>query len=172
MPDDVALAPTVTGASSAVGVLRDNGIRITASRVAVLSAVDEAPHIDADAVAHIVRDRLGAVSTQAIYDALALFTRLGLVRRIKPSGSSALYETRVGDNHHHMMCRGCAMILDVDCPTATPPCLMPATTNGFLIDEAEVIYWGLCPTCRNLSADPASDANSLPLPTNNERHHD
>jgi len=147
MPEPAAV-PTLDGSPSAVGLLRDKGVRITASRVAVLTAVEDSPHIDADTVAHVVRDRLGAVSTQAIYDALTLFTHLGLVRRIKPSGSSALYETRIGDNHHHLMCRNCSMILDVDCPAEAPRCLIPAETHGFLIDEAEVLYWGLCPRCQ------------------------
>lgn len=146
--DDIATPETMGGSTAVVALLRDNGIRITASRVAVLTAVEETPHIDADTVAHVVRDRLGAVSTQAIYDALALFTRLGLVRRFKPSGSAALYETRVGDNHHHMMCRSCNTIRDVDCPSEAPPCLTPSDTQGFRIDEAEVIYWGLCPSCQ------------------------
>lgn len=149
---EVPTVPAVDGSSAAVGLLRNKGVRITASRVAVLTVVRDSPHTDADRVARIVRDRLGAVSTQAIYDALTLFTRLGLVRRIKPSGSSALYETRVADNHHHMMCRSCSMILDVDCPLAAPPCLTPPTTHGFLINEAEVIYWGLCPDCQKSSA--------------------
>lgn len=133
-------------------LLREHGIRVTASRVAVLRAVEENPHANADTVAHVVRDRLGAVSTQAVYDALALFTRAGLVRRIEPAGSSARYETRVGDNHHHAACRRCGAIANVDCPTGSPPCLVPQQTHGFLIDEAEVIYWGLCPTCQQADA--------------------
>lgn len=152
MPEATAVAATLDGSASAVGLLRSRGVRITASRVAVLAAVENSPHIDADTVADVVRDRLGAVSTQAVYDALSLFTRLGLVRRIKPSGSSALYETRVDDNHHHMMCRGCSMIVDVDCPVEAPPCLVPDATHGFVIDEAEVIYWGFCPSCQQISA--------------------
>ncbi len=152
VPETVADPATLDGSASVVELLRGRGVRITASRVAVWAAVDASPHVDADTVAHVVRDRLGAVSTQAIYDALALFTRIGLLRRTKPSGSSALYETRVDDNHHHLVCRGCSMIVDVDCPTAKPPCLIPAATHGFLIDEAEVTYWGLCPSCRQTSA--------------------
>lgn len=129
-------------------LLRAHGVRITASRLAVLTAVGDAPHVNADTVAHVVRERLGAISTQAIYDALTLFTRLGLVRRIQPSGSSALYETRVNDNHHHLVCRNCRLIVDVDCPAEAPPCLTPAMSHGFVIDEAEVLHWGLCPTCQ------------------------
>ncbi len=148
MPDAAAVAIPLDGSTSAVSVLRAKGIRLTASRVAVLTAVEESPHVDADTAAQVVRGRLGAVSTQAVYDALALFTRIGLVRRIKPSGSSALYETRVDDNHHHVMCRGCSAIADVECPTATPPCPKPKSTDGFLIDEAEVMFWGLCRRCQ------------------------
>ncbi|MGO1488503.1 MAG: Fur family transcriptional regulator, partial [Arachnia sp.] len=116
MINSATVLPTSEAHTSAVETLRRKGVRITASRLAVLTAVRESPHSDADTVAHMVRDRLGAISTQAIYDALALFTRLGLLRRIQPSGSSALYETRVGDNHHHVVCRGCGLIVDVDCP--------------------------------------------------------
>ncbi len=152
MSDDAAVPNTPDGSASAVGLLRDNGVRITASRVAVLTAVEASPHVDADTVAHVVRDRLGAVSTQAIYDALTLFTSLGLLRRIKPSGSSALYETRVGDNHHHLMCRNCSSIIDVDCPAEAPRCLIPAATHGFLVDETEVVYWGLCYSCQQAPA--------------------
>lgn len=167
MRDTEAMPPTTDSATTASGLLREKDIRITASRVAVLATVEASPHIDADSVARVVRGRLGAVSTQAIYDALALFTRIGLVRRIKPSGSSALYETRVNDNHHHVMCRDCSTIADVDCPTETPPCLNPSSTNGFLIDEAEVIFWGLCPTCQQaqstarLRASPLGTATRL-----------
>lgn len=151
MPTTVPEVGPALGAPSVMDLLRERGVRITASRVAVLTAVDEAPHIDADTVASAVRGRLGSVSTQAIYDALALFTSLGLVRRIKPAGSSALYETRVGDNHHHLMCRGCGDIVNVDCATGTPPCLIPTETHGFLVDEAEVIYWGRCTSCQSAS---------------------
>ncbi len=152
MPDTHAAEAAPDGSASVVGLLRTKGIRITASRVAVLTVVDEHPHVDADTVAHEVRERLGGVSTQAVYDALALFTSRGLVRRIKPAGSSALYETRVGDNHHHLLCRRCGTIANVDCPTGSPPCLIPQQTHGFLIDEAEVIYWGLCPACQQTNS--------------------
>ncbi|MGO1383473.1 MAG: Fur family transcriptional regulator [Arachnia sp.] len=148
MTNSATVLPTSEAHTSAVETLRRKGVRITASRLAVLTAVRESPHSDADTVAHMVRDRLGAISTQAIYDALALFTRLGLLRRIQPSGSSALYETRVGDNHHHVVCRGCGLIVDVDCPVEAPPCLNPVATHGFIIDEAEVLHWGVCPSCQ------------------------
>ena len=121
---------------------------MTASRIAVLTAVGERPHADADTVAHIVRERLGAVSTQAVYDALALFTGLRLVRRFEPAGSSARYETRVGDNHHHLACRTCGAIQDVDCAAGSTPCLTPSQAHGYTVDEAEVTYWGVCPACQ------------------------
>lgn len=152
MPDTPKSDRRLTGSTSAESLLREHGVRLTASRVAVLRAVDESPHTDADTLAHTVRDRLGAVSTQAVYDALALFTDLGLVRRIKTAGSSARYETRVGDNHHHVTCRRCGALANVDCPTGTPPCITPPQTHGYVIDEAEVIYWGLCPACQQVQA--------------------
>ncbi|MDO5735064.1 MAG: Fur family transcriptional regulator [Propionibacteriaceae bacterium] len=148
MPSTPATAPDPTASPSAEAALRERGIRVTASRVAVFTAVDENPHASADAVAGIVRSRLGAVSTQAVYDALALFTKLGLVRRTEPAGSSARYETRVGDNHHHITCRRCGAIADVDCLHGTAPCLLPPQTHDYVIDEAEVIYWGMCPVCQ------------------------
>jgi len=147
LPDSTDLQ-RLTTARSAELLLRERGVRITASRVAVLNAVDESPHSDADTIARTVRDRLGAVSIQAVYDALALFTNLELVRRIEPAGSPARYETRVGDNHHHVTCRRCGAVVDVDCPKSPIPCLAPLQTHGYLIDETEVIYWGLCPLCQ------------------------
>ena len=153
MTDPTAVDETQAQPAPAESSLREHGIRLTASRVAVLRAVDGNPHATADSLAHIVRERLGAVSTQAVYDALALFTRLGLVRRIEPAGSPARYETRVGDNHHHTACRRCGAIANVDCPHGEAPCLTPLETQGFLIDEAEVIYWGLCPTCQQATPE-------------------
>lgn len=174
MPEVTVTQPIPDGSHTAVALLRENGVRITASRVAVLAAVEASPHIDADTVAGVVRDRLGAASTQAIYDALTLFTALGLVRRFKPSGSSALYETRVNDNHHHLVCRNCSTIVDVDCPAATSPCLTPADTHGFAIDEAEVVYWGLCPSCQTTAPSPVPTGHPSPRSTRttNERQHD
>ena len=142
----------LTGSTSAESLLREHGVRVTASRVAVFKAIDESPHTDAETLANTVRDRLGAVSTQAVYDALALFTELGLVRRIKTAGSSSRYETRVGDNHHHLTCRRCGALADVDCSTGEIPCIMPSQTHGYVIDEAEVVYWGMCPNCQQDSA--------------------
>ena len=108
-------------------------------------------HVTADHVALAVRGRLGTISTQAVYDVLGALTRAGLLRRIEPAGSPARYETRVGDNHHHVVCRSCGAIADVDCVVGEPPCLSPASAGGFVIDEAEVTFWGLCPDCQTTS---------------------
>jgi Fur family ferric uptake transcriptional regulator len=131
--------------------LRNVGLRVTASRLAVLAAVAEGDHLTADQVASAVRGRVGTISTQAVYDVLGALTRAGLTRRIEPAGSPARYETRVGDNHHHVVCRLCGAVSDVDCVVGEPPCVLPADSNGYVIDEAEVIFWGLCPTCQTPS---------------------
>lgn len=128
--------------------LRAAGLRVTGPRLAVLSEVTDRKHVAADEVAQAVRDRLGTISTQAVYDVLGALTRAGLVRRIEPAGSPARYETRVGDNHHHVVCRSCGAITDVDCVIGEAPCLSPADASGFVIDEAEVTFWGLCPACK------------------------
>ena len=120
---------------------------MTAQRVAVLKAVSANPHSTADEIAVTVREQIGAISRQAVYDALAILSEKMLVRRIQPAGSSALYEDRVGDNHHHVICRTCGKTADVDCATGAAPCLTAADDSGFTIDEAEVIYWGTCPEC-------------------------
>lgn len=130
--------------------LRNAGLRVTASRIAVLSEVSEGKHMTVDQVALAVRDRVGTISTQAVYDVLGALTRAGLVRRIEPAGSPARYETRVDDNHHHAVCRSCGAITDVDCVVGEPPCIWPAESSGFVIDEAEVTFWGLCPTCQTM----------------------
>ena len=127
--------------------LRDRGLRVTAQRVAVLQAVSGAPHASADAVAATVRGVIGAISTQAVYDALATLTESGLLRRIQPAGSPARYEDRVGDNHHHLICRVCERVVDVGCAVGEPPCMTAADDHGYVVDEAEVIYWGRCPDC-------------------------
>ncbi len=142
------LAMTSLRRADFAGAIRTAGLRVTTPRVAVLSEVTEGEHMTADDVAHAVRDRVGTVSTQAVYDVLGALTRAGLVRRIEPAGSPARYETRVGDNHHHVVCRSCGAITDVDCVIGDPPCLSPADASGFVIDEAEVTFWGLCPTCQ------------------------
>jgi Fur family ferric uptake transcriptional regulator len=128
-------------------MLRAVSLRVTRPRVAVLGAVISTPHADADAVIGTVRAELGSVSKQAVYDVLGALVESGLVRRIEPSGSPARFETRVGDNHHHVVCRTCGDIADVDCALGEAPCLHASNNHGFSIDEAEVIYWGSCPDC-------------------------
>ena len=136
---------------TATAQLRAAGLRATAPRVAVLAEVSAGPHLTVDQIATGARRRLGAISTQAVYDALGALTGTGLVRRIEPAGSPTRYETRVGDNHHHVVCRSCGVIEDVDCAVGDAPCLTPSddekVLEGFVLDEAEVIYWGLCPDC-------------------------
>ena len=127
--------------------LRGAGLRVTAARVALLETVRHGDHLDVEAVASGVRDRVGHISLQAVYDALHALTSAGLIRRIEPAGSPARFEGRVGDNHHHLMCRSCGVVADVDCAVGEAPCLTASDDQGFSIDEAEVIYWGLCPTC-------------------------
>ncbi|MGD9525324.1 Fur family transcriptional regulator [Pseudonocardia sp.] len=128
-------------------MLRGAALRVTRPRLAVLVAVHESPHADTDSIIGAVRESLGEVSHQAVYDVLRVLTGAGLVRRIQPSGSVARYESRVGDNHHHVVCRSCGVIADVDCAVDTTPCLSASNDHGFVIDEAEVIYWGVCPDC-------------------------
>jgi Fur family ferric uptake transcriptional regulator len=128
-------------------MLRGAALRVTRPRLAVLSAVHAHPHADTESIIGAVRRELPAVSHQAVYDSLHTLTAAGLVRRIQPSGSVARYEARVGDNHHHLVCRSCGTIADVDCAAGEAPCLTASDDRGFEIDEAEVIYWGLCPAC-------------------------
>jgi Fe2+ or Zn2+ uptake regulation protein len=128
-------------------MLRGAGLRVTRPRVAVLSAVFEHPHADTDSILGATRERLSDVSHQAVYDVLRALSAAGLLRRLQPPGSLARYEARVGDNHHHVVCRSCGVIVDVDCAVGDAPCLTAADDAGFEIDEAEVIYWGRCPTC-------------------------
>ena len=128
-------------------MLRGAALRVTRPRVAVLAAVYDHPHADTDSIIRTVREDLGEVSHQAVYDVLRALTTAGLVRRIQPHGSTARYESRVGDNHHHLVCRSCGAIADVDCAVGTTPCLTAADDLGFTVDEAEVIYWGTCPAC-------------------------
>jgi Fe2+ or Zn2+ uptake regulation protein len=127
--------------------LRGAELRVTRPRLAVLAAVHEHPHSDTETLIDVVRRDLGEVSHQAVYDVLRVLTTAGLVRRIQPSGSVARYEARVGDNHHHVVCRTCGVIADVDCAVGEAPCLDPTDHAGFVIDEAEVVYWGTCPAC-------------------------
>ena len=135
-------------------MLRDAALRVTRPRVSVLKAVHERPHATTETVIDAVRADLGEVSHQAVYDVLRALTTAGLLRRIQPSGSVARYEARVGDNHHHVVCRSCAAIADVDCAMDATPCLTASDDHGFAIDEAEVTYWGLCPDCAR-SVTPA-----------------
>jgi len=134
-------------------LLREASLRVTRPRVAVLAAVYEHPHSDTDSIIAVVRKDLGDVSTQAVYDVLRALTTAGLVRRIEPAGSVARYESRVADNHHHVVCRACGAIADVDCAVGDTPCLTASHDHGYSIDEAEVTFWGLCPAC---SAEPPS----------------
>jgi Fe2+ or Zn2+ uptake regulation protein len=128
--------------------LRATGLRVTAPRLAVLATVREGGHLAVEEIALVARRRLGAISTQAVYDVLHALTRAGLVRRIEPAGSPVRFESRVGDNHHHLICRACGTVLDVDCAVGRAPCLEPSSASGYAIDEAEIIYWGVCPACR------------------------
>lgn len=128
-------------------LLRSHRIPVTAQRIAVMKAVARRPHSTADEVVEQVRADIGAISRQAVYNVLTLLSEKGLLRRIQPAGSSARYEDRVGDNHHHVVCRNCGRVENVDCAVGYTPCLQAAQDHGFKIDEAEVIYWGLCPEC-------------------------
>ena len=135
-------------------MLRDSGLRVTRQRLAVLDALADLAHADTESVIGAVRRDLPDVSHQAVYDALRALTAAGLARRIQPNGSVARYEVRVGDNHHHLVCRACGAITDVDCAVGEIPCLTASDDHGYVIDEAEVIYWGVCPSCSALSSEP------------------
>lgn len=141
-----------------VAQLRSVGLRVTGPRVAVLNAVTARPHSDADDVAAVVRAEAGSVSMQAVYDVLRACVNAGLLRRIEPAGSPALYETRTGDNHHHLVCRGCRKVVDVDCVVGAAPCLESSESAGFVVEEAEIVFWGLCSDCVS-----ASDS-TVPVP--------
>ncbi|MDQ0988935.1 Fur family transcriptional regulator [Streptomyces sp. V3I7] len=127
--------------------LRGAGLRVTAARVALLETVRGGDHLGVEAIASGVRGRVGHISLQAVYEALHALTAAGLIRRIEPAGSPARFEGRVGDNHHHVVCRSCGAVTDVDCAIGRAPCLTPSEDHGFSIDEAEVTYWGTCPGC-------------------------
>ncbi len=129
-------------------LLRKHQLRVTAPRVAALEVLGERSHLTTEEVATAVRERIGTLSTQAGYHVLDALVTVGLVRRIEPAGSPALYERRVGDNHHHLVCRSCGMVVDVDCHPEEGPCVEPPSVHGFEIDEAEIVFWGHCPTCR------------------------
>ena len=135
-------------ATDHVATLRDHDLQVTAQRLAVLRAVTAHPHGTANELADEVRDEIGAISRQSVYDTLTLLTDRNVLRRIQPAGSPARYEDRTGDNHHHLVCRSCAVMFDIDCAVGDTPCLTADDDHGFEIDEAEVIYWGTCPGCR------------------------
>jgi Fur family ferric uptake transcriptional regulator len=143
-------------------MLRDSALRVTRPRVAVLSAVHAHPHADTDAIKDAARREFGDVSHQAVYDVLRTLTDVGLLRRIQPAGSVARYEVRVGDNHHHLVCRSCGAISDVDCAVGDSPCLTASGDAGYVIDEAEVIYWGRCPACATSSPGQATERGREP----------
>ena len=147
-------------------ILRTHGVPVTAQRLAVLRAIRERPHGTAEAIAEEVRSKIGSISKQSVYNTLGSFVEKGLLRRIQPSGSPALYEGRVGDNHHHLICRACGKTVDVDCAAGEKPCLKAANDAGFVIDEAEVIYWGTCPACLVTATKTkrVSQAAKIPAP--------
>ena len=128
--------------------LRGCGLQVTAQRLAVMEAVTSNSHATTEELTEVVRGKIGSISRQAVYDTLGIFADKGLIRRIQPTGSVARYEDRVGDNHHHLVCRGCGLIFDIDCAVGSTPCLTADDDRGFEIDEAEVVYWGRCPECR------------------------
>lgn len=136
-------------------MLRGADLRVTRPRLAALTAVHDHPHADTSSIVDAVREDLGEVSVQAVYDVLRALTEAGLVRRIEPAGSVARYEARVGDNHHHIICRSCGAIADVDCAAGAAPCLDPSEDHGYAIEEAEVVYWGRCPDCLSATGSRA-----------------
>jgi len=144
-------------------LLGSHGVQATAQRLAVLRAVAESPHITADAVAEAVRAQIGTISRQGVYDALGILGDVGLIRRIQPTGSPTRYETRVGDNHHHLICRSCGALVDVDCAVGATPCLTASDNMGYDIDEAEVAYWGRCPKCLAAAVSNTQELNSSPV---------
>ena len=143
---------TASQPPSAAEELRGAGLRVTAARVALLETVRRGDHLGVEAIATGVRARVGHVSLQAVYEALHALTAAGLIRRIEPAGSPARFEGRVGDNHHHVVCRSCGVVADVDCAVGEAPCLTAEVDHGFVIDEAEVVYWGTCPACTSVQS--------------------
>lgn len=154
MADDVSRAPDDSQ------LLRQHGVQVTAQRLAILRAVSASPHTTADEVCDHVRGVIGSISRQAVYDTLSVLVEKNLLRRIQPSGSAARYEDRVGDNHHHLICRGCGLMFDIDCAVGEVPCLTADDDHDFEIDEAEVVYWGRCPPCRMAAANPSTSATA------------
>jgi Fur family ferric uptake transcriptional regulator len=154
-------------AEDPVALLRQRGVQVTAQRLAVLRAVSGEPHVTADRVAEVVRGEIGTISLQAVYDALGVLVSEGLLRRIQPAGSPARFEDRVGDNHHHLICRICGRVVDVDCAVGAAPCLAAQDDKGYQIDEAEIAYWGRCPDC--VSQSPAPPPSDSPQQTRRRR---
>jgi Fur family ferric uptake transcriptional regulator len=152
-------------------LLRQKGFKVTAQRLAVLRAVSSRPHLTAEEVVELVRADIGAISPRAVYDAVGVLADMGVLRRIQPAGSAARYEDRVGDNHHHLICRSCGRMVDVDCAVGSVPCLTAADDAGYEIDEAEVIYWGHCPACRQ-PADATTSSTSIPSRSSIEERHE
>jgi Fur family ferric uptake transcriptional regulator len=142
--------------NSPEGLLRSHGLSVTAQRLTVLQTITDYPHITADQAAEVARKKIGAISRQSVYDTLNTLVEKGLARRIQPMDSPALFEDRVGDNHHHLVCRSCGVVEDVDCAMGLRPCLQASDDNNFIIDEAEVTYWGLCPKCQPKSVKSQS----------------
>jgi Fur family ferric uptake transcriptional regulator len=140
-------------------LLRDHGLHVTAQRLAILRSVSSRPHATADDLMEDVRARIGSISRQAVYDTLGILVEKNVIRRIQPAGSPARYEDRVGDNHHHLICRGCGSMFDIDCAVGEVPCLTADDDHGFEIDEAEVVYWGRCPACRTHPPGPNERTN-------------
>jgi Fe2+ or Zn2+ uptake regulation protein len=153
MRDEAVGEARVAGAVPGEDVLRARRLRVTRPRLAVLEVLGQGGHLEVEEIASKVRQRLDSVSTQAVYDVLGALSRAGLARRIEPAGSPARYEARTGDNHHHVVCRSCGVIADVDCAVGQAPCLDPSNAHGFEVDEAEVTFWGLCPICQARRAD-------------------
>jgi Fur family ferric uptake transcriptional regulator len=149
--------PQMPAAAHLEDMLREASLRVTRPRLAVLAAVHDNPHADTNSIIGLAREDLGEVSHQAVYDVLGALTAAGLVRRIHPEGSVARYESRVGDNHHHLVCRSCGAIADVDCAVGAAPCLTPADDHGYALEQAEVIYWGLCPPCSTRTSADQTD---------------
>jgi Fe2+ or Zn2+ uptake regulation protein len=145
----MSTAPIVADPAALRAELQAAGLKVTTPRLAVLEALATQPHADADAVFQRVRKDLPTTSVQAVYGVLGALTDAGILRRIEPAGSSALYERRTGDNHHHLICRSCRAVLDIDCAIGEAPCLTPSQSHGFAVDQAEVTFWGMCPACQN-----------------------
>lgn len=150
-------------------LLRTHGVQVTAQRLAIMRALSMRPHATADDLADDVRAVIGTISRQAVYDTLGVLVDKNLIRRIQPAGSAARFEDRVGDNHHHLVCRSCGSMFDIDCAVGSVPCLTADDDHGFEIDEAEVVYWGRCPTCRTVSPNDTAQSESASTTTSSTR---